>query len=62
MKSTDMPARYVVGNLVDLLCLYNIYIQLRIITVVYKKPKVTRFDLIYNVLAHQHIFLEIIHI
>ena len=36
MKSTDMPARYVVGNLADLLSWDNINIQLRTITVSYK--------------------------
>ena len=61
MKSTDMPARYVGGNLVDLLSWDNIYIQLRTITVLHKKIKVTRFELIYNVLAHTKIIFEIIH-
>ena len=59
MKSTDMPARYDGGNnLVDLLSWDNIYIQLRTITVLHKKIKVTRFELIYNVLAHTKIFFE----
>ena len=64
MKSMNMPARYVVGNLhvVDLLCWDNIYIQLRTITVLHKKPNGTRFELIYNVLAHTKIFFEIRHI
>ena len=47
MKSTDVPARYVGGNLVDLLSWDNIYMQLRTITVLHKKTKVTRFELIY---------------
>ena len=46
MKSTDMPARYVGGNLVDLLSWDKIYIQLRNITVLHQKTKVTRFELI----------------
>ena len=61
MKSTDIPARYVGGNFVDLLSWYNIYIHLRTITVLHKKTKVTRFELIYNVLAHTHFFFEIRH-
>ena len=61
MKSTDMPARYVGGNLVDLISRDNIYIQLRIISVLHKKTKVTRFELIYNVLAHTIIIFEIRH-
>ena len=52
MKSTDMPARYVVGNLVDLLQWDSVYIQLRTITVLHMKTKATRFGQIYNVLAH----------
>ena len=46
MKSKDMPARYVRGNLVDLLSWDNIYPQLRTITVLHKHTKVTRFELI----------------
>ena len=61
MKSTDIPARYVGGNLVVLLSWDNIYIQLRTITVLHKKTKVTRFELIYNVLAHTKIIFEIRH-
>ena len=56
-----MPARYVGGNLVDLLSWDNIYIQLRTITVLHKKTNVTRFELIYNVLAHTRIIFEIRH-
>ena len=41
-----MPARYVGGNLVDLLSWDNIYIQLRTITVLHKKTNLTRFELI----------------
>ena len=48
MKSTDMPARYVGGNVVDLLYLDNIYIQLRTITILHKNTKATRVELIYN--------------
>ena len=59
MKSTDVPARYVVGNLVDLLSWENIYLQLRTITVLHKKTKVTRFEQIYTVLAHTKIIFEI---
>ena len=62
MKSTDMPARYVVGNLVDLLWWDNIYIQLRTIAALHKKTKVTRFGQLYNVLAHSKIISEIRHI
>ena len=62
MKSTDVPASYVGGNLVDLLSWDNIYMQLRTITVLHKKTKVTRFELIYNVLAHTKIIFEIRHI
>ena len=61
MKSTDMPASYVGGNLVDLLSWDNIYIQLRTITVLPKNIKVTRFELIYNVLAHTKNIFEIRH-
>ena len=61
MKSTDMPDRYVGGNLVDLLPWDNIYIQLRTIAVLHKKIKVTGFELIYNVLAHTKIIFEIRH-
>ena len=59
MKSND---RYVGGNLVDPLSWDNIYKQLRTITVLHKKTKVTRFELIYNVLAHSKIIFEIRHI
>ena len=62
MKSTDIPARYVGGNLVDLFSWDNIYIQLRTITAFHKNTKVTRFELIYNALAHTKIIFEIIHI
>ena len=61
MKSTYMPARYVGGNLVDLLSWDNIYIQLRTITVLHKKTNVTRFELICNVLAQTKIIFEIRH-
>ena len=62
MKYNDMPARYVGGNLVDPLSWDNIYKQLRTITVLHKKTKVTRFELIYNVLAHSKIIFETRHI
>ena len=62
MKSIDRPARYVGGNLDDLLSWDNIYIQLRTITVLHKNTKVTRFELIYNGLAHTKIMCEIRHI
>ena len=62
MKSTDIPARYVGGNLVDLLSWDNIYIQLRTITVLHNKIKVTRFEQIYNVLAYTKIIYEIRHV
>ena len=62
MKSTDMPARYVGGILVDLLSWDKIYIQLRTITLLHKNTKVTRFELIYNVLAHTKIIFDIRHI
>ena len=62
MKSTDLPARYVVGNLVDLLSWDNMYIQLRTIMVLHKKTKVTRFEQIYNVLAYTKIISEIRHL
>ena len=61
MKSTDMPARYVGGNLVYLLSWDNIYIQLQTINVLHKKIKVTGFELMYNVLAHIKIMFEIRH-
>ena len=54
-----MTARYVVGNLVDLLSWDNIYLQLRTITALHKKTKVPRFRQIYNVLAHTKIISEI---
>ena len=62
MKSTYMSARYVGGNFVDQLSWDNIYIQLRTITVLHKKTKVTRVQLIDNVLAHTKIMFEIRHI
>ena len=62
MKSTDMPARYVGGHLVDLLYWDNIYIQLRTITVLHKNTKVPRFEQVYNVIAHIKLFFEIRHI
>ena len=59
MKSKDLTARNVGGNLVDPLSWDNICIQLRTITVLHKKTKVTRFELIYNVLANTKIVFEI---
>ena len=62
MKSKDLTARNVGGNLVDPLSWDNICIQLRTITVLHKKTIVTRFELIYNVLANTKIVFEIRHI